>query len=66
LWLDRKRALRNSDVQLVQALDAALETVWELKRLVRVDVKARRTEAAAKLKEFWKERRDAKALPLAA
>jgi len=66
LWLDRKRALKASDLQLVQALDASLNTVWELKRVVREGVKARRADAAAKLRGYWRERREAKAVPLAA
>jgi hypothetical protein len=35
LWLDRRRALRDSDVQDVHAVDAALHTVAELLRVVK-------------------------------
>ncbi len=66
LWLDRKRALRASDVSLVHAIDASLEIVWELKKQVRVEVQARRAEAAGKVREYWRQRREEKTLPLAA
>lgn len=35
LWPDRKRALRASDLQDVNGVDAALKTVGELQRLVK-------------------------------
>lgn len=67
LWLGRKRALKASDAPLVRALDASLETVWELKRIVRAELKVKRAAAAATLRQYWKERKEAKeALPLAA
>jgi hypothetical protein len=37
LWLDRKRALRASDVLDVHGVDAALHTVGELLRVVKTE-----------------------------
>lgn len=48
LWLDRRRALRESDVQDVHGIDAALHAVAELLQLVK-------TENAAS----WKDRKAA-------
>ena len=66
LWLDRKKALRASDVALVKAFDAALEDVWAAKRIVRAELKIKRAKAAETLREYFRQRREAKALPLAA
>jgi hypothetical protein len=49
LWLDRKKALKLSDVQLLGAIDDALEAVWRLKRELRQELKAERAKESARL-----------------
>ena len=55
LWLDRKKALKSSDVQLVGAIDEALETVWRLKRELRAELKVERANESAKLRAHFAE-----------
>jgi len=59
LWLDRKKALKSSDVQLVRAIDEALETVWRLKRELRQELKAERAKESARLRAHFAERKAA-------
>jgi hypothetical protein len=66
LWLDRKKALKASDVSLVHAIDASLEIVWQLKREVRAELKVKREAAAAKLGAYFQQRKAAMTLPKAA
>jgi hypothetical protein len=47
LWLDRRRALRASDVQDVHAVDAALHTVGELLRTVKAENSSVKEKIAA-------------------
>jgi hypothetical protein len=59
LWLDRKKALKSSDVQLVRAIDEALDTIWRLKRLLRAELKVQRAEESARLRAYFVERKAA-------
>jgi hypothetical protein len=59
LWLDRKKSLKSGDVEQVWAIDAALETVWRLKRELRAELKVQRAEESAKLRAYFAERKAA-------
>ena len=59
LWLDRKKTIRAEDVQHIRVLDAALETVWQLKRERRAELKAERAAESARMRAFFAERKAA-------
>lgn len=59
LWQARKKALKSQTVDEYRALDAALETVWEAKRLVRAELKAEREKAAEQVRAYFAERKAA-------
>jgi len=64
IWLERKRALQSEDVEHVRALDAALQTVWELKRQRRAELKVERAERSKQLRQRFTKAKQP--LPMAA
>jgi hypothetical protein len=51
LWSDRRKGLKSGNLPQLEAIEAALETVWEAKRLVRVELAKKRVEESERLKE---------------
>lgn len=59
LWLDRKKALKSGTVDDYRAIEAALETVWQLKRELRAELKATRAKEAEATREYFRHRKAA-------
>ena len=59
LWLDRRKALKSGTVDDYRAIEAALETVWQLKRELRQELKASRAKEAEATREYFRLRKAA-------
>jgi hypothetical protein len=59
LWLDRRKALKSGTVDDYRAIEAALETVWQLKRELRAELKAARAKESEATREYFRHRKAA-------
>jgi hypothetical protein len=59
LWLERRKALKSGTVDDYKAIEAALETVWLLKRELRAELKAARAKEAQATREYFRRRKAA-------
>jgi hypothetical protein len=50
VWYMRKRSLKSNDADAVRAFDGALEIIWDIKRQVRQELKAARTEETERIR----------------